>query len=106
MKDSTLAMMRKLSATDVMLFKEQIDRNSKNVLVAYFWLFFFGLIGAHRFYLRQYGWGLLYVVTLGFCGIMPLIDLLLTPVYVAGYNDRLEENTVLNFMMTNNVEKE
>ena len=38
--------------------------------------FFFGVFGVHRFRLGQVGWGLLYLITFGFGGVMWLIDCL------------------------------
>ncbi len=40
---------------------------------------FLGICGAHRFYLGQVTWGVIYLVTLGFCGIGQFIDLFLIP---------------------------
>lgn len=47
----------------------------KSVGTAYVLLFFFGVLGVHRFYLRSVGLGVAYLFTLGFFGIGPLVDL-------------------------------
>ena len=65
----------------------------KSTLAAYLWWFFFGLVGAHRFYLGHTLWGVLYFVTLGFAGIGWLIDLFMIPAYVVNYNHRLDHAT-------------
>jgi TM2 domain-containing membrane protein YozV len=39
--------------------------------------FFLGVLGVHRFYLGQTGLGILYLLTLGFCGVLPILDFLI-----------------------------
>ena len=34
-----------------------------------------GVCGAHRFYVGEIGWGVVYLLTFGFCGIGQFIDL-------------------------------
>ena len=38
-----------------------------------------GVCGAHKFYVGEIGWGVVYLVTFGFCGIGQLIDLFTIP---------------------------
>lgn len=49
----------------------------KSRLVAFLLCFFFGVFGAHRFYVGKIGTGILQLVTLGACGIWTLIDFIL-----------------------------
>lgn len=49
----------------------------KNIATAYVLLFWLGLFGAHRFYIRSYGLGVVYLLTLGLLGIGVLVDLFL-----------------------------
>ena len=49
---------------------------AKNKWVAFLLCFFLGGIGAHKFYEGKIILGILYIITLGFCGIGVLIDLI------------------------------
>jgi TM2 domain-containing membrane protein YozV len=53
---------------------------------AYLLLIFLGVIGAHRFYLGKTGTGILYLCTLGFCGVGVIIDLFTLGNQVDVYN--------------------
>ncbi|WP_235825350.1 NINE protein [Agromyces badenianii] len=48
---------------------------TKNAGVGYFLLIVFGLLGAHRFYLKKWGTGLLWLLTLGLVGLGWIWDL-------------------------------
>ena len=65
----------------------------RTILAAYLYWFFLGLFGAHRFYLGHTGWGIAYLLTLGFGGVGVLIDLFCIPSYVVNYNHRLDHAT-------------
>ncbi len=49
----------------------------KNKWLAFFLCFFFGVFGAHRFYEGKTGSGLLYLFTVGLCGIGVFVDLII-----------------------------
>ena len=49
---------------------------------------FIGIGGVHRFYLGQMGWGILYVLTFGLCGIGTIIDLFLYKKLAFQYNQQ------------------
>jgi len=49
--------------------------NAKQLSTAYIFLFFFGVLGVHRFYLRQTGLGLLWLFTGGCLGVGVFVDL-------------------------------
>lgn len=42
--------------------------------IAYIWLFFFGWLGIHRFYIGSIGLGLAYLFTFGFFGVGVIVD--------------------------------
>ncbi len=50
--------------------------SEKNRLVALLLCLFFGGLGFHKFYLGRVGMGILYLFTLGLCGIGVFVDLL------------------------------
>ena len=64
----------------VMLYGEGVHsplrQSSKSKTVAFVLCVFLGFLGAHRYYTGKIGTGILYTLTLGFCGIGVLIDLL------------------------------
>ena len=62
------------------------SRPEKSVGVAYLFLIFAGIFGAHQFYLGRVGRGVLYVCTLGGFGVLVLIDLFSLPGQVAMVN--------------------
>ncbi len=49
----------------------------KNKWLAFFLCFFFGVFGVHRFYEGKTGSGLLYLFTVGLCGIGVFVDLII-----------------------------
>ncbi len=46
----------------------------------------FGVAGLHRFYTGRWGTGLLWLFTLGLCGVGSVVDLLLIPGQVRSFN--------------------
>ena len=48
----------------------------KNKWVAILLCFFLGFLGAHKFYEGKAGMGILYIFTMGLCGIGVLVDLI------------------------------
>lgn len=62
------------------------DRDRKSKWVAFFLCLILGVIGAHNFYCGKVGMGLLYLVTVGFCGIGVIIDLI--RILTGSYRDK------------------
>ncbi len=58
----------------------------KRILPAFLLCFFFGVFGAHRFYVGKIGTGLLQLFTLGGLGIWALIDFIL--IIVGAFTDK------------------
>ena len=52
----------------------EISRSSR--LIALLLCFFFGFLGAHRFYVKKYATAVLMIITLGGFGVWALIDLI------------------------------
>lgn len=57
------------------IYTSMEKRSDKSRLLTLLLCLFLGLLGAHKFYLGKYGMGILYLLTLGFCGYGWLIDL-------------------------------
>jgi len=62
----------------------------KATLTAYLLLIFFGIIGAHKFYLNRPGIGVLYIFTLGLLLVGVIYDLFTLPKQVAKRNAELK----------------
>ena len=61
--------------------------SDKSRLGALLFCLFLGWLGAHRFYVGKIGTGILIIVTIGgFCGIWPLVDLIL--IIVGSFTDK------------------
>ncbi len=58
----------------------------KSKFIAYLLWLFFGALGLHRFYLGKIGTGILYLLTLGLCGIGLIYDLFTLGSQVDIYN--------------------
>jgi len=62
---------------------------------AYMYLVPFGFLGFHHFYLHRYGWGLLYMFSLGLLGVGWLIDIFRLPILVKEFNEAVTEGRSL-----------
>lgn len=49
----------------------------KSKWVAFFLCLFFGVLGAHKFYEGKILFGVIYILTVGLCGIGVLVDLII-----------------------------
>lgn len=58
-------------------FQDQQICSSKSKVTAAVLCFFLGCLGIHRFYVGKIGTGILWLVTLGFCGVGVLIDFIM-----------------------------
>lgn len=54
---------------------------------------FFGVAGIQRFVVGEIGMGILYIVTIGFCGIGTIIDLVILDKMVSKYNQKQAVDT-------------
>ncbi len=62
---------------------------STHLIISYILWWFLGLFGAHRFFNRRWGTGILMLCTAGFCGIWWLCDAILMPSIVKENLDEL-----------------
>ncbi len=58
-------------------FENQQAVSEKSKGVAAVLCFFLGALGVHRFYVGKIGTGILWLVTLGFCGIGEIVDFIM-----------------------------
>ena len=70
---------------------EQPGVSEKSLATAYILAFSLGFFGAHHFYLKRYGFGTLYFVTLGLFGMGYLSDLCRLPFIVKETNKKLKD---------------
>lgn len=61
--------------------KRQVPEDRRSLAVAYVLLIFLGFTGAHRFYLRQWGMGAVFLLSGGGCGMLWLLDFVLLPLH-------------------------
>lgn len=66
-----------------------VQVRQKQTGIAYLFLIFLGIFGAHQFYLGKTGRGILYLLTAGVFGIGALIDLFTLPSQVRQVNTQL-----------------
>lgn len=65
---------------------EPHEYSEKSRLVALLLCFFFGVFGAHRFYVGKIGTGVAMLLTLGGCGIWAMVDLII--ILMGSFRDR------------------
>jgi TM2 domain-containing membrane protein YozV len=62
------------------------DVSPKSRLAALLLCLFFGVFGAHRFYVGKIGTGVLQLITIGGCGIWAMVDLII--IVVGSFTDK------------------
>ena len=82
-----------MSAQQVARFSAEYESTRKSDVVAILLAFFLGSFGAHRFYMGETGWGILYLL---FCWtfvphLVSFVECFLLPGRVRRYNDRLAQ---------------
>lgn len=71
----------------------QVKKHEKSVLDAYVLAIPLGLLGAHHFYLRRPGFGVLYFFTFGLLGVGYLVDLFRIPFLVKDANKKAKNTS-------------
>ena len=71
---------------------------TKSTAVAYLLWFFFGYLGLHRFYLRRPLTGVVWLLTLGICGVGWIVDVFLVPGMVAACNTPSTTTTTTTYV--------
>ena len=88
---SEIEAMSSLNEQQRLIFISQMSAGRKSDVVAILFAFFLGSFGAHRFYLGQTGWGILYLL---FCWtfiphLVSFVECFLLPGRVRRYNEGL-----------------
>jgi len=66
-------------------YKQEEKMSEKRIMPVFLLCFFFGVFGAHRFYVGKVGTGILHLLTLGGLGIWTLIDFIM--IIVGAFTD-------------------
>jgi TM2 domain-containing membrane protein YozV len=81
----------------------QGKRKERQTLVLLTIVGFFGVAGIQRFVIGQTGMGILYLVTIGFCGIGTIIDLININSMTTNFNQKQAAESVAMVRMMNGV---
>jgi hypothetical protein len=89
----TIHYTQQMSDSERLMFQTQIEANRKDPVLAVLLAFFFGSFGIHRFYLRQTGWGIIYLVFCwtGIPGVVAIIECFFLPGRVRRFNEEQME---------------
>lgn len=83
-----LALMSDMTEQQRAMFMAQMAAARKDRTFGLLLALFLGVLGVHRFYLGQIGWGFLYLFTFGLLGFGAFIDWMLIRGRVDKYNAR------------------
>jgi TM2 domain-containing membrane protein YozV len=89
--------MSKLDPEDKLIFEQSYARRAKSTGTAYVLWF---LLGWHYAYLGQWGWQVLYWLTLGGVGVWALVDLFRIPGMVSSINKDVALRTLHDLRLT------
>ena len=76
--------------TNIIHVQNDMKLYKKNILDTYLLAIGLGFFGAHHFYLRRYGFGVLYLFTFGLFGVGYLVDWFRVPCLVKEANERIQ----------------
>ena len=95
----------KLTRGDKDSFINKYELQKKKPWVYYLCLIFLGQLGVNRFYLDQFGMGVLYIFTGGIIGLGIIYDLFTGVSQVREYNERLCARLILDYKSSIDDEK-
>lgn len=105
-----------LTNEERLVVNSEVQKNGKNILIAYILLIFLGVLGIHRFYLNRpgtaiaqlvltvVGWLTVFIV-IGFLPLLVVavwifVDLFLVPGMVAEFNNKVELEAIRSLNKT------
>jgi len=88
-----------------MMFDNEYEKKKKNKLTAYLLWFPLGLLGAHKFYLKKVGMGVLYFFRGGLFGIGWIIDVFIMSSQIDKANEAVAKDLILEVKMLTKSQK-
>ncbi|MBO9129524.1 TM2 domain-containing protein [Bacillus sp. 165] len=79
-----------LTSEQLAIVNGEMAKKQKSKLIAYLIWFFFGGIGGHRYYTKNYGMAIAMTLTLGGLGIWAFIDVFFVGKRVEALNEEIE----------------
>ena len=94
-KMNNLHLKQDLSSHQLAVLNSELEAHKKSPLIAYLLWFFFGGLGAHRYYLGNIGMGIAMTLTLGGLGIWAFIDVFFINGRLKEINQQTESDLIM-----------
>ena len=91
---SNLLAKQGLTGEQLAMVQGEMNQKQKSKNTAYLLWFFFGSVGAHRFYAGNTGYAIGMLLTLGGLGIWTLIDVFLIGKAIEQHNEKVEMDAI------------
>lgn len=91
---NALKLKKDLTNDQLLLVSTEMNKFQKSKGIAYLLWFFFGCIGGHRFYSRNYVRAIFMILTLGGLGFWAFFDVFVIGSRIEDLNDDIEEEII------------